>query len=273
MATLNTVFKWIYAEALEPYGYKKIKGRQPYFVRLIGDEIIHIITVAPEPSIIPGERRFGIYGGAATVYRPRINLDITPRENLDWLTSNLYIYRDSDIFEDRPDRFSGKYEFSYEKDNENSLVESVKSSVLATEQVLLEKLKKVTDIRSCMDFFNDFQSLIAGIDSAEFDMHYECNEGLVYFKIFSNADEYFEYIKKRHEQYNERMIYMIEKGMVGWSMESFKQREIEREKKLQKKLEIYKKYISDQNYVRVMEELEKRKKLNLDILRSYGLNV
>jgi|GEM_PF-3817254 len=32
MATFGTTFKRIYGEGLKKYGFKKIKGRQPYFV-------------------------------------------------------------------------------------------------------------------------------------------------------------------------------------------------------------------------------------------------
>lgn len=274
MATLNTVFNRIYAEALEPYGYKKIKGRQPYFVRLIGDEIIHIITVAPEPTVMPGERQFGIYGGAATVYRPRINLDITTRNNFDWLTNNLYIYRDSDIFEDRPDRFSGKYRFSYEKDNEESLIKSVESSVFATEQVLLEKLKNAIDLRRCMDFFWDFEDLVVHIiDNENLGADCEWNEGLVNFKIFSNVEEYAEFRKKRYEINSEHMLYAIENGGTGWTMEDYKKKQISREKNIQRDIELFEKYMSGQNHERVMEELEKRKELNLGVLRVYGFEI
>ena len=43
MATLNTVFKKVFLEDLQEEGFGKVKGRQPYLVRVVeGGEIIHI---------------------------------------------------------------------------------------------------------------------------------------------------------------------------------------------------------------------------------------
>ena len=44
MATLNTVFKNTFAEPLKEKGYVKVKGRQPYFARVVGGEIVQVIT-------------------------------------------------------------------------------------------------------------------------------------------------------------------------------------------------------------------------------------
>ena len=52
MMGLNTAFKKVYGELLEPYGFKKLKGRNPYFVRMVGDEIVHVITCTSRPRIM-----------------------------------------------------------------------------------------------------------------------------------------------------------------------------------------------------------------------------
>ena len=54
MKTLGTAFKQVYGEALKEYGFKKIKGKYPYYVRLIGDEIVHVITYAARPKTREG---------------------------------------------------------------------------------------------------------------------------------------------------------------------------------------------------------------------------
>ena len=48
MVTLNTVFKQVFGEGLKEDGFVKIKGRQPYLVRVIGDEMIQVIACRPE---------------------------------------------------------------------------------------------------------------------------------------------------------------------------------------------------------------------------------
>ena len=42
--TFNTAFKHLYEKKLKPYGFQKVKGKRPYFIRMIGDEIFHMIT-------------------------------------------------------------------------------------------------------------------------------------------------------------------------------------------------------------------------------------
>ncbi len=45
MVGLNTVFKQVFSEGLKDQGFQKIKGRQPYLVRVVeGGEIIHVIS-------------------------------------------------------------------------------------------------------------------------------------------------------------------------------------------------------------------------------------
>lgn len=208
MKSLETAFKQVYTEVLEPYGFQKIKGKRPYFVRMVGDEILHVITVRPEPVSIPGERPFGIYGGVATVYRPQIKLDISARDNEEWLTSTNSIYRDSDIFEERPDRFEGKYgSFFYIRDNEESLVSNMKKTVDSTCRILLKQLDKVTDFETCLEFFIEFGCTVPiFIDDKDFGRNYLSNEGLVNFKVFHRFDEYVEYRKKEDEKYDKKNV-------------------------------------------------------------------
>ncbi len=80
--SLNAVFKKVFGEALEPLGFKKIKGRQPYFVRVVeGGEIIHVITCREERSSQSKHKEFDIECGVATVYRESIDLTISPKRN------------------------------------------------------------------------------------------------------------------------------------------------------------------------------------------------
>lgn len=46
--SLQSEFVKFYREKLEPLGFKKVKGRQPYFVRVVNDEILHIFTFRGE---------------------------------------------------------------------------------------------------------------------------------------------------------------------------------------------------------------------------------
>lgn len=87
--SLNTAFKKVYGEALKPYGFKKVKGKYPYFARVIDDEIVHIITCVNCTMIVPGKyKAFDIECGVETVYVTKINFDKRPGYN-DWMKGNL----------------------------------------------------------------------------------------------------------------------------------------------------------------------------------------
>ena len=85
MATLNTVFKNTFAEPLKEKGYVKVKGRQPYFARVVGGEIVQVITVR---NCWCGDldcKAFEVLGGMVSVYRKEVDLTITPSNNINWL--------------------------------------------------------------------------------------------------------------------------------------------------------------------------------------------
>ena len=94
MATLESVFKKVFSEGLAPHGFIKAKVRYPYFLRLIGNEIIHVITYAPTFSMspIPNAKAFDIRCGVATVYRKVIDLGVSARKNCNWLVSDSRLY-------------------------------------------------------------------------------------------------------------------------------------------------------------------------------------
>jgi hypothetical protein len=84
--TLNTLFTQIYGEVLEPLGFKKPKLHQLYYVRVINDEIIHIIGINDMKSHLVA------FGGIATVYRKELCLDHSFRQNERWLRTLIDFY-------------------------------------------------------------------------------------------------------------------------------------------------------------------------------------
>ena len=91
--TLKAAFKRVFGEALEPLGFKLIKGKYPYFVRVVpGGEIIHIISYMEEWCPDRGKKAFNVIGGIATVYRHKIDLGVSPKDNCDWLYTIAKFY-------------------------------------------------------------------------------------------------------------------------------------------------------------------------------------
>lgn len=154
--TLNTAFKQIFKDALEPYGFKFIKGKHPYMVRVVNDEILHIITYCEAFPEYPMDKAFELLGGVATIYRKRISLDKSPKQNYNWLF-NVFIYHNAlmNVFDPQMNRLL--YKSRYYSDNNESLISAVQEAVERTKKYLLPVFDKANDIDSCMDYMKEFR--------------------------------------------------------------------------------------------------------------------
>ena len=84
--SFQTEFVDYYKDKLAAKGFVKVKGRQPYFVRVVNDEILHVITYLNRPSTeIKFKKAFELACGVATVYKKEIDFSVSPTKNDDWL--------------------------------------------------------------------------------------------------------------------------------------------------------------------------------------------
>lgn len=256
--TLSAAFKQIFGEALEPLGYKKIKGKQPYFVRVVeGGEIIHIITFINEPMRYPWQKEFCIFGGVATVYRQKIDLSISPKDNSGWLRDNSELYVKSNPFGFDPNFRKSIYSFSYEADDDKSMVDAVKYSLEITKKIMLPIFDKATDLNACIDYFNKFSPTMGLYDDKEDFGGEKCvnfyDEGFLYIKT-NDQDG----VRKKMEERREMIAYNIEMERFGYT-----QKDIEKVSEMD--TELY--------ATKVLDVLERRKLTNTEVLRSYGLDL
>lgn len=267
MPSLDKGFKQVFGEALAPLGYKKIKGKHPYFVRLIGDEILHIITYVNDWSDHPNFKCFSIWGGIATVYRKGIDLLRSPKDNIYWLIDNLTLYKWSNPFDFDRTRKSELRTITYEKDNVESLFYGLRQSLNHTQEIMLPVFNKVIDLNSCIEYFYKYNKGILlniyfdeSLDNKFGDEDY--NEGLILIKV-KNRDNGI----KRGYEYS--------KIITNW-------RGIPRSKEENKRIEevrLNRIAIRDrildtlEIYTEALGELERRKNANTKLLRNYGLNI
>lgn len=257
--TLNGAFKQVFGEALEPLGFKMIKGRQPYFVRVVGDEILHIITYRNESADYITQKSFNILGGVITVYRDNIDLTLSPIMNLNWLESNLTLYR---IDNTEYDKDSLKiYKFSYESENINSMFCELKRALKVTTEIMLPMITSAVDIDSCINYFLK-TGKVTGLD--------ERFEGLIFLKT-ENYSKLIEANIKRHRAIYKRNVELKKRGYTQEEYEKRCQRHgavLKREtapiENILSTPELYEKY---------NEELKHRKMINLAKIISYGINI
>jgi len=84
----------------------KIKSRYPYYVRLINDEILHVITFKEDHDYT-----FTILCGVATVYRKEINLSGKPVWN--WFRNLFNMYEYTNKFKPRKEVSKLYYDLNY----------------------------------------------------------------------------------------------------------------------------------------------------------------
>ena len=87
--SLNAAFKQIFGDGLKDAGFQIVKGRYPYLVKVVNSEILHIISLRTEQAEYPEDKAFSILGGIATVYRPEIDLEVSPMANYNWLNNSV----------------------------------------------------------------------------------------------------------------------------------------------------------------------------------------
>ena len=280
MKTLGTAFKQVYGEALKEYGFKKIKGKYPYFVRLIGDEIVHVITYKEEWCIGTNYKAFVVLGGVATIYRKILTFEESPKNNEEWLISNAGVYCKLHPFSDDEEYIKKIMKFEYENRNEDSLMETIKYSWNITEKNILCALNETKSLKSCTKFFNKFKPNLTKVYADEKYVKKwsggKYNEGLLNVKVYGSVgyNEYVEDMRNIFDKYNENEMYLIKTGISGLTIEDYKNNFNMREERLNELLKSYEKLVNDSQWqIKVEEELEYRKKANQAILQNFGLKL
>lgn len=243
--TLNAAFKQVFGEALAPLGYRLIKGKYPYFVRVVSDEIIHVISYYNDKKCYDRDHDYiQIKGGVATVYRPEIDLTRNPKwEN--WLTTNcsIYIYRIEHNLEERDDELKRQL-YNHPSLPDESL-KAMEYQLALTKRFVLPALDKAMTIDSCIE--HDFEIGMSltlyddGCFGATWGNSYY-NEGMLYFKT-------------------DRSVYEnITRNAVS-------------EDSLRRRAYFERVHNDPELYNEVQAELERRRKENTERLRGYGLEI
>ncbi len=250
--TLNAAFKQIFGEALEPLGFVKIKSKHPYFVRVVNGEILHIITYRTEQAKYPEDRAFNILGGVATVYRKKIDLSVGIKNNYNWLRNSVGDFYAISLG-DEHDRYYHQTisNFYYFSEIEKSMLSALNDSLELVEKYMLPVLNDIDTLEKSIEFFKKFMLLI---DTSAYNTDL-CFDG------DSDYNEGFLYIKTDYQQLKEKWRRIVE-GENKILPETLK-----------RVTELYKFFVDPVFNKAVLDELEKRKKSNIETLKLYGVNI
>ena len=270
MAGLNTVFKQVFGEGLKEQGFVKIKGRQPYLVRVIGGEIIHIITCRNEWCGDKGFKEFSILGSVATVYRdPIMDLTRSPHATINHLDTLYEIYRDRDPLKFDREYGDSIYSFIYKAGDDISMRSAMEHALEEAKKVMMPFFDGVADLESCTEYFARFKGgLITPPEYNENDGDFgnEYEEGLLFIKT-NNHDDLIEKVRESIDieikRYKRQNIPFVPDNMRKHS-EEWRIEVVTRRDKI---------YENPSIYTAALEELERRKCANIESLRSYGLDI
>ncbi|SFD41211.1 hypothetical protein [Ruminococcus albus] len=255
--TLNTLFTQIYGEALEPLGFKKPKVRMPLYVRVINDEIIHIVGIHDmKNQLVP-------FGAIATVYRKDLCIDRTFRQNEIWYKRLKEFYLNWHI-SDKPFDNAG---FDYtDIIDYMPLSDAVQDSLNATMTWIFPVLDNVKTLKDVADYeegaFKDYITVISlpineslAAPFTDTVIRYILDDPLADLKQrYSTA---LKIIDEENKQFS------IPQELISKNLLEFEQRYSESRQRVQTFLE------NEEIHNQTMEELARRKEHNLELLRKY----
>ena len=244
----------MYEEKLAPYGFRKIKGRHPYFARVMGDEILQVVSYMHDRLTQWPYKEFEVVWGVATVYRPKINLAVSPLDT-SWVRNNVpsgqrypeFIYKDESLVKSKVSDADGEHG--------KELLEELEKSAESFIQNILPQLDQMKNIKECMDVMVPYRFAEDVCDyDCEHNKDEEEEDGIQNYKLYTLE----EYEARRH-------------NVEGWFDGQYREG---LEQYTQELLPIFRKFTEDEAYKRkVLEEIERRKVLNQEILRSYGFEI
>ena len=276
MKTFKTEIKNVFQQGLKKYGFVKVKGSQPYFVRFVNNEILHVITYREEYVGYGLNKQFVILFGIATVYRKHIAIDETPKYSGEWLNELSIIYDKEDITGLSANEIP--FRFEYESLNEESMLNTIKKSFELTERYAVPILDKIITLEDCVGYLYRYKPILMRlyaekkyIFNGQAGNH---NEGLLCVRVFGK-ERFDEYIKIRevlYERTSKVEYERIQSGKSGFSIEQYEENKIERQKNKQEAIDIFNILVTNIEWKEKIEaELEQRKVSNIALLKQYGI--
>lgn len=209
--TLNAAFKQVFGEALEPLGFQLVKGKYPYFVRVIGNEIIHVITFVTNSTAL-GLKSFEICGDVRSIYNSSNYFSKKPedayRESCFDL-SNFKVYSFRLHYED--------YDFEYQRKISGFLCNDVNASIINKMNEALETSQEL--LLPFVDSINNIDELYKYLLQYHSSKLYSWQE-LLYLRI----SNYSEIISELRQTANDVYCKCVELKRNGYTEEEYKRR-------------------------------------------------
>ncbi|MBR1663779.1 MAG: hypothetical protein IJ696_05575, partial [Ruminococcus sp.] len=265
--TMNAAFKQVFGEALEPMGFVKAKTKYPYYIRFVDNSFIQIIGLKKEKENI-----FYIIAGIATIYRPEIDLNCSPRMNCNWLLGVSEIYQSCHSYDHDKQYRNSIMHFGFRSSENENIINAFKRALGEVEKWVLPEFEKMQTLYDVIDYL--ITVYIPGLDvfgpDVQFYRHVNDRDGLLCFEL----DDPYEIADRRAENSFKQASYRAERNKNSFTeadytklCEDIKQRNKERKEYIGNILN------NKDLYDETMAEIRRRKEKNIEILRVYGLEI
>lgn len=276
--TLNMAIKNIFGRALEPLGFKRLKGN--CFIKAAGVGILQVISFSSEQAFTyrsgDNDKAFAVHGGMTTVYdRPdkieKILCGSYRFNSLRELYSSLYPEKHGDSAFKEMDRIS------YTPEDGEDIKRAVKLALEYTEKILLPQFSQVTDISSYLAAQRRLLKFVRIPtpeeihDTKELEFHSDIS--LLYVALPYQGD--FKELILEADEFD-RIAHILEKrGVhnfefeVPYSQYCFKQCSLAEHQR--RELE---RVLEDKELCELVKrELERRRSINIEMLSSMEINL
>lgn len=218
--TLNTAFKQIFGEILEPMGFKLVKSKYPYYMRVVGEGIVQVISFSKEKSLNldPNRDEEGveIYVGIDLLINPLINFDKNPTivDNQKWMISLYDLYGKFLVYMDGFNEKHEAYTFFYQKGDTKEMLDALKKNrdeLMPFVLEFLEKPKTLEDIYQLGELISGIRYsviiLLGKTDELIEKLKNDLTKKLEMLEsVHANKPEFLEFLKERAIKDSEKSI-------------------------------------------------------------------
>ena len=250
-------FEEVFKDRFESLGFKPAKTKNLYSIRVINDEIIHIIGLREMVDfVVP-------FGAVATVYRKDLCLNKSFRQNENWIKKVMDYYVRWHTPDQELENPHELFRFSYLTYGDPGTVKTaVQNAAEATATWIVPVMDKVQTLKDVLDYYRNNGSV----------------PSLPLNEISTSSDACIYYLLKDPirdlEQRREESLKAISEENVRFNRapEIAKSNLEAYENNLEESRKRLKIFAEDEEIHRLtIEELESRKEHNLSLLRRYGV--
>jgi hypothetical protein len=249
MTSINTVFKRIFGMTLTPLGFVYLKQIK-YFGRMVNGEILQFLSLINMHSGIPEHKGFAIVAGIKSIYAESF-----AKDHLLFCAPPLahLLGVDGDI-----DQARQLISISY---NEATMEEAVTFALKKTLGIAMPKLDEITDLDACIEFYKKYPiNMLRGA-------HKFSNDSLLLIKA-NNHDDFMKELNDAMEKGLKRLKQGDMGGDENDLYNNLYHGLVETIAGSRDKV-----YNDPELYAQALAEMERRKVVNLEVIRSYGLDV